>query len=578
MPYAETWDLESIYAGGSASKAFLQLLQEMKKSIETVLQTKDLHVAIRLISKISEQMDQAGTFVGCLLAQNVNDERANQLDGQLSDLHALFDKANLQVDDLLCALSEADFTTLLSDKRYAPLAFPLAERRQRRLEKLDGPRENLIADLSTDGYHAWSQLYGSCLGKVEIPVEIEGKSTSYSWGQAYNLLGSPERNLRKQIFESSARVWKTQESLYTHILNHIGGFRLKVYAHRGWDFLKEPLHINRMEKKTLDAMWQAISKNKAPFQHYLKLKAKKMGLESLSWYDLMAPLPQTQVQKTLSYQEAAEFIIHHFSTFSPQMGAFAERAFKEKWIEAENRRGKRPGGFCGGIPLKKESRIFMTFSGTQESLFTLAHELGHAYHNHIIYNEPELVRHFPMNLAETASTFAEMVISEAAYNQEKNPEVKLGLLDSKLQRSAIFLFNIYARFLFEMRFYEERKQGALSTERLCELMTTVQKEAYGEVLGETDPYFWLSKMHFNSTGVPFYNFPYTFGYLFSLGVYLHAKETGSFEQGYNALLADTGRMSAEELAKKHLGVDLTEEPFWQHTLDFLKRDVDAFNV
>jgi oligoendopeptidase F len=177
-----------------------------------------------------------------------------------------------------------------------------------------------------------------------------------------------------------------------------------------------------------------------------------------------------------------------------------------------------------------------------------------------------------MNLAETASTFAEMVVLEATMKHEQNPAKRLILLDGRLQRSVVFLFNIHARYLFDVAFHEERKKGALSSDQLCALMEKCQKEAYCNSLAEYHPFFWASKMHFNSTGVPFYNFPYTFGYLFSLGVYLRAREEGHFEERYIALLADTGRMSSEDLAQKHLGVDLRQETFWQQTLDYLKQD------
>jgi pepF/M3 family oligoendopeptidase len=325
-------------------------------------------------------------------------------------------------------------------------------------------------------------------------------------------------------------------------------------------------------------MWRVIEKNKKPFLEYMKRKASLLGLEKLSWFDLEAPLQGSSGPEAnaISYDDAAKFIIEKFTAFSPKMGDFARRAFEQKWIEAEDRKGKRPGGFCTDIPLNKASRIFMTYSGTKESVLTLAHELGHAFHNHVIFEQPEMARHFPMNLAETASTFAEMIMSEAAFKQETDPQKRIILLDGKIQRSIVFLFNIHARFLFDVRFHEERKKGVLSGEELGKLMETAQKEAYCDALDVYHPFFWASKMHFSSTGVPFYNFPYTFGFLFSLGVYLRAHEDKNFEDRYIALLADTGKLGVEDLAKKHLDVDLGKEHFWEQTLDFLKRDVQQF--
>lgn len=565
MKYSQQWSLESLFPGGSRSPQFAQFLEGISTKISDLKSRKSLKESILLWQTLCEELSQAGSFVACQVAQNVHDSHAEQLQGTISELSAGLSNGVSRIDEELKAMSDEEFEELADQLK--PIAWPLSYRRQRAREKLDLAQETLLNDVSVDGYHGWSQLYGTLIGQVQIPVH----DRMLSWGQAYNLLSNPDRDLRRIVFENSNAVWKEQEHLFAPVLNHIAGFRLKVYEKRGWPVLKEPLDNNRMSLQTLETMWRVIEKNKQPFVEYLGDKSKLLNIKKLHWYDLEAPL---QAEKeSLSFDEAADFIIERFSEFSPKMGAYARRAFEERWIEAEDRGGKRPGGFCTDIPLQKESRIFMTYSGTKESLFTLAHELGHAFHNEVIFNQPELARHFPMNLAETASTFAEMVVSEATLQGEKDPRRRLVLLDGRLQRSVVFLFNIHARYIFDVAFHEERKRGALSAERLCNLMEESQKKAYCNALEEYHPYFWASKMHFHSTGSPFYNFPYTFGFLFSLGVYLRAKDD---EELYIALLSDTGRMTAEDLAQKHLGVDLREENFWQQAVDFLKKDASEY--
>ena len=578
MPYSERWKLENIFKGGSASSEFYLFLNHLKALLKLLEDSKTIKKTIALWQEISERVMEADSFVGCLLAQDVHDQQAKQLESSLSEIKAQFEIATCLLETALHKISEKDFTDLLQDPEMDPIAFSLQEKRQRAIDKLPPYQEALISDLSVDGYHGWSQLYNTMIGQASIPFQEKGVTKELSWGQAYNQLSNPNREVRKQVFENSNAVWKQNQNLYGHVFNHISGFRLKFYQHRKWEFLKEPLDINRMSKDTLETMWDVIARNKNPFIQYLKTKAKLLGLEKLHWYDLEAPLRLDLKDESISYRDAAHFIISHFSSFSPKMGAFAKKAFDEGWIEAEDRLGKRPGGFCTGFPLKKESRIFMTYANTKESLFTLAHELGHAYHNEVIFDLPEMCRHFPMNLAETASTFAEMIISEAALQNETDPKRKLWLLDAKLQRSVIFLCNIQARFIFEKSVYQERKKGSCSPAFLCEAMERAQKEAYGDSLEEYHPYFWISKMHFNLTEIPFYNFPYTFGYLFSLGIYLKALKEKNFENKYRDILADTGRMSAEQLAMHHLGVDLRQENFWQETLNFLKRDASLFQA
>lgn len=546
-------------------------------ALHTYLSKKQgLKEGILRLQNIYESLEEADSYIGCLLAQDVYDKKAQILQSEISELNAALINLSNVLDEELVQLSDSAFADLLTDPDLAPIAFPLQERRERQKEKLKLPLETLITDLSIDGYHSWSHFYGTYLSEEVIPVKIKDNIEPLSWGQAYNRLSDPNRQIRQEVFNHSNKVWESHKSVYTAILNHIAGFRLKVYEHRQWSFLKEPLDINRLSEASLNTMWEVIAENKAIFSDCLKHKAKLLGLPKLSWYDLEAPLGLGSTSLEIPYDQGAQFIIDQFRLFSPAMADFAQEALRDRWIEAQDRKGKRPGGFCTGLPLQKKSRIFMTYSGTYESLFTLAHELGHAFHNHVIYNLPEMARHFPVNLAETASTFAELVISEAAYKKEQDPQRRLQLLNAKLQRSLVFLCNIHARFLFETRFYEARKKGALSTDRLCSVMEEAQKEAYGNVLDEYHPYFWASKMHFNSTGTPFYNFPYTFGYLFSLAVYRQAQLSPNFEQTYMNLLADTGRMTSEEIAKKHLKADLTDKAFWQNILDILKQDAEAF--
>jgi pepF/M3 family oligoendopeptidase len=298
-------------------------------------------------------------------------------------------------------------------------------------------------------------------------------------------------------------------------------------------------------------------------------------LQQLAWADVDAPLGQ--INKTYSYDEGAKLITEQFRRFSPLMADFTEAAFDTGWIEVEDRSGKRPGGFCTSFPISEQTRIFMTYAQTASNVSTLAHELGHAYHQHVMNDLPGLTQDYAMNVAETASTFAEMIVSDAAVKQATDPVERLALLDDKIQRSVAFFMNLHARFIFETSFYEERKKGLVSIERLNDLMSQAQKEAFKDALSDYHPHFWAAKMHFYLTEVPFYNFPYTFGFLFSAGIYAVALSEGTaFEERYIALLRDTGRMTTEQLAKKHLNVDLTKPEFWQSAVQISVEDVKQF--
>ncbi|MEH7272551.1 M3 family oligoendopeptidase [Neobacillus vireti] len=587
--YSDVWNLEVFFKGGSNSAELADHLKVTKELIEQFaikvqnwnpINTSEDKVYLKeLLSdfeRAGKKLRQASAFVGCLQAQNTEDKKAYALEATVTGLSATFQSALSAFDNLLSSIHDEAWNQVLEDEYLKELTFSLSERRERAKDKLSIEEEGLISALGVDGYHSWGQLYDLIVSKIKIPVEENGEIKQLSIGQAANKFSSSDRNVRASVFKSWEKSWNEQADYLSKTLNHLSGFRLNVYKKRGWDdVLKEPLSINRMKKETLETMWTVISDNKQPLVEYLNRKARLLGIEKLSWFDLDAPFGKAESK--VSYQEGAEFIEQNFALFGEKMSAFAKKAFEDQWIEAEDRPGKAPGGFCTGFPESEESRIFMTYSGTPSNVSTLAHELGHGFHSYAMRGVHYLNRGYAMNVAETASTFAEMIVADAAVKNAKDEEEKLALLDDKIQRTVALLMNIHARFLFETRFYEERKLGPVSVESLNELMEKAQKEAYCDALDQYHPLFWASKLHFFITGVPFYNFPYTFGYLFSLGIYAQALEEGKgYEEKYISLLRDTASMTVEDLASKHLQVDLSQRDFWEKAVRICIDDIDEF--
>jgi oligoendopeptidase F len=587
--YSDVWNLDIIFKGGSNSPEFAKHLDKTKELIEhfqskvngwTPLNSIEDKIFLKEIltdfEKTGKKLRQASAFVSCLQAQNTEDKKAYMLDSTVTNLSAAFQVALSAFDNLLTTIEDEIWCQVLADETLCELTFSLSERRERAKDKLSKEEEALISSLGVDGYHSWGQLYDLIVGKIKIPFEENGEMKQLSVGQAFNKFSSTDRSVRQAVFHNWEQAWNKEADYLSKTLNHLSGFRLNVYQKRGWEeVLKEPLTINRMKKETLETMWTVISENKQPLVNYLERKAKLLGLKKLSWFDLDTPYGKTESK--VSFQEGAEFIIQNFALFGEKLSTFTKEAFKQQWIEAEDRPGKAPGGFCTGFPENEESRIFMTYSGTPSNVSTLAHELGHAFHSFAMRGVHYLNRGYAMNVAETASTFAEMIVADAAVKNAKDEEEKLVLLDDKIQRTVALLMNIHARFLFETRFYEERKRGTVPSERLNELMEAAQKEAYCDALEEYHPLFWASKLHFFITGVPFYNFPYTFGYLFSLGIYSQALTEGKdYEEKYIALLRDTASMTVEDLAAKHLQVDLTQKDFWEKAVRLCIDDIEEF--
>lgn len=593
MKYQNTWDLEAIFSGGTKSPELQKKLASIKESIggyQKLIQEWDLaddklaRPLKQLLEKqetIEKGLGQCQAFVQMSHDAYMNDEYANVVMGQVMDLVAEIENCDTVFRKKLVLIPDDTWNNLFNDSELSKVSFSLNEIRDQAKRLLSEEEEKIITDLNKDGLAGWNQIYDTVVSIMSIPfVDKDGKTIQYSVGQAMNrMYDDPNPLVRKQLFENWEAAWSKYAPIFADILNHLDGYRITLQkAHNREHFLDEPLEYNRMSKETLDAMWEAISTHKEPFIKYLNQKAKILGLEKLGWQDVEAPIVLENVKTTsFTYDEACDFVINNFNTFGPQLSAFAQNALKNRWVEAEDRPNKRPGGYCTLLPEYNESRIFMTFMGSQSGASTLAHELGHAFHSHVMKDLPLLNRIYAMNVAETASTFAETIVGNATVNNAKTKEEKIILLDSKIQNATAMFFNIHARFIFEKSFYEERTKGIVSEQRLNELMLNAQKEAYGDSLASYHPSFWCSKLHFFIDEVPFYNFPYTFGFLFALGIYAeYVMNPEGFEDKYIALLQDTGAMKVEDLALKHLDVDITKQDFWKAGITLMEKDVEEF--
>ncbi|WP_208558648.1 M3 family oligoendopeptidase [Marinilactibacillus kalidii] len=593
MHYSMKWDLESVYSSidsktlGQDFKKWTQKIYELSTEIKEWDPETDkpnyekMKHILNELNELEPKIIEAGTFIEGILSADVKNAKAKTYMGLLSVLFSEYKTITVPFFKKFTLINATDWDSLLSLEAFSPFTFNLNEIREKAEKLLSEEEESLLSKLSVDGIEGWDQHYDSLVSQIQIPVTDDKGETNYlSAGQAENrMYNDPDPTVRADLFKKWEKAWSEQSELFADTLNHIAGFRLTDYKVHGiTDFLETPLATSRMKQETLDAMWQAIAENKKPFTQYLSRKAALLGKDTLSWVDVEAPVTVGDSEPlSYSFDEGAKFIVENFRKFSNKMADFSEHAFENRWIEAEDRPGKSPGGYCANLPVSKESRIFMTYSDSPGEVATLAHELGHAFHSHVMYDLPYMKQTYAMNVAETASTFAELIVSDATVKSAERDEIKIALLDNKIQNALAMFLNIHARFLFETAFYEERQNGLVSAERLNELMENAQKEAYDNSLSEYHPSFWASKLHFYMSDLSFYNFPYTFGYLFSLGIYARALESGSdFEDQYIALLRDTGSMSTENLAQKHLNVDLTNTSFWINGINILKKDIETF--
>ncbi|MDR3690195.1 MAG: M3 family oligoendopeptidase [Fimbriimonas sp.] len=435
--------------------------------------------------------------------------------------------------------------------------------------------ESLASDMEITGMFAWTKLHGNVVSRLTASICLEEGKQDLPMSVVRTLASSPKREVREAAFRAELEAWKSVEVPLSAALNSVKGETLSLGERRGWkDPLDETLFNCNMDRATLDAMMEAARESFPDFRRYLSAKARCLGIEKLAFFDLFAPVGESADE--WDYDRAKSFVIEQFTAYSEKLGSFAERAFRENWIDVPPRAGKSDGAFCMGLR-KDESRILLNYEPSFGAVSTLAHELGHGYHNLCLNGRTAVQRTLPMTLAETASIFCETIIRQAVL-RDGAPSDQFVVLEASLQGSCQVVVDISSRFLFERAVFRGRRKRELSSREMCEHMLDAQQATYGDGLDQEQlhPYMWAAKSHYY--GRSFYNFPYMFGLLFGLGLYsVYEKEPNTFHGRYDDLLSSTGMADAATLGRR-FGIDITQVEFWRGSLDQIRADICRFEA
>ncbi len=458
-------------------------------------------------------------------------------------------------------------------------AFMLREAAEQSQYQMSEAEEALAAELSLSGGNAFGKLQGTLTSQLTVEFELDGVQQKLPMPALINLRSHPDESVRRRAYEAETQAWESVQETLAACLNGVKGEAITLNRRRGrQDALHAALDAARLDRPTLEILLAAMRDSLPMFRRYFRAKAQKLGKDKLAWWDLFAPLGKAD--RRYSFEEARAFILERFEGFSPELRAFAQRAFDQRWIDAEPREGKRGGGFCMDIQGVKESRVLCNFDGSFDQVSTIAHELGHAFHNECAFQagKTPLQQLTPMTLAETASTLCETIVTEAMLASARDPQEELAVLEAQIQGAAQTVVDIYSRFLFEKEVFERREQAELSADEFCEIMERAQRETYADGLDERylQKFMWTWKPHYYSPGLSFYNFPYAFGLLFATGLYAIYRQRGAvFVEDYKNLLASTGEARPADLAAR-FGIDIRSPRFWQDSLSLIGKRIERF--
>ena len=576
----ERWDLDRIYTGFDdpafeadveTAKQKLGRFSEFAANLAQREPKEALKEGLALEEELEELVNKLGLYASLRQSANTRDSEAASQMGRLMAIYSGMAAPEAAFEEWISKLENLD-ALIESDEMLSEYAFMLGRIVDSSRYLLPGRGEEIMARMRLSGGSAWSDLQGYLTSTV--PVSYNGETTNLS--TIRNLAYDPDPAVRKAAYESEIACYDRIKDSVAFALNSIKLETISDCKLRGYDSpLARTLKGSRMQKQTLDAMLGAMDEYLPKFWQYLKAKGKALGHENgLPWYDLFAPMGNASTKFTA--EDARDYLVKQFTTFDQELADMVARAFDEAWIDFYPRDGKAGGAFCAGAECLNESRILTNFDGMFTDVVTLAHELGHAFHNQCIQNHKPLNKNYSMPVAETASTFNECVVMEAAIKTAASDDERLALIESQLQDATQIICDIYSRFRFEAMVFENREEKFMNADALCGFMTEAQKQSYGDGLDHScmHPYMWVCKGHYY--GPTFYNFPYAFGGLFARGLYAqYLSEGEAFVPKYKKLLYTTTVATVEDTAKV-ADIDLTDKNFWRAALKTIADQIDLF--
>ena len=576
------WDLEPL-VGGEGEAGVRAQLEEAAQRAEAFaatyagkvaeLDADGLRAAMEELAAISELVGRAGSYASLRFAVDTADPAIGALLQHVQERGTAIQTTLLFFELEWAALEDEHAEALLADPQLAFCAHHLHSERRYRPYLLTEPEERILNEKAISARGAWARLFAELMSATK--VALPGGAEPVSLEQALARLSGPDRDERRAAAEAVTEALqpgiRTRASIYNTLLHDKAvDDRLRGYPH----WLASRNLANEASDASVEALVSAVRARYDVPQRWYRLKARLLGVERLADYDRAATV--ATADERFAWADARALVLDAYSSFSPDLGALAQRFFDERWIDAPVRPSKRGGAFCSYTVPSAHPYVLLNYTSRRRDVLTLAHELGHGVHAALAAPQGVFHQSTPLTLAETASVFGEALVFGRLLEAAATPASRLALLAEAIEGAIATVFRQTAMHRFEHLVHTARREeGELSVERFSGLWSETQEELFGDAVEVTEDYrsWWSYIPHFvNSPG---YVYAYAYGQLLALSVYRRYEEEGAaFVPDYLRLLSAGGSMAPEQLGRL-VGIDLADPGFWDSGLALVEQQLAA---
>lgn len=576
------WDLTDLYQSASDPKIEQDLdeLDRQASAFESRYQGRlvggelsigELGEALTSYEAMSRLAARVGSYASLLYSTNTTDPARGALLQRVRERSSRTATKMIFFGLELGKAPEELFSAYLTAPELSAFHHFLQVQRDSAKHHLSQAEETVLEETANSRGRAFRRLWTEIVARMKFLLEVDGEIKELSQAEllAYNY--HPDRSLREKASLSLAETLKKRENSanLTFIMNTLLAEKEVMDRLRGYPTPESSRHLdNELPDQAVDTMVDVVVKNFPLVTEYYKLKGRLLGIDKLKHYDRYAPLKKSE--EKIAYSKACEIVLDAYKAFSPQLHELALPFFEQGWIDAPVDEGKRGGAFCAGVSPDHHPYILLNYTDKPRDVMTLAHELGHGVHDRLASKQHALDYHPVLPLAETASTFGEMLTFEKLFSQLDNDGERLALMCEKLEDTFATVFRQISMYRFERAIHQARREeGELTTERYNELWQQCMGEMFGDALELEEPHAWTWLYIPHIVQTPFYVYAYAFGELLVLALYARYKAEGESFIGRYLELLSAGGSRAPQTILGELGIDITDAAFWQAGCDLI---------